>query len=305
MAISPALQGSSFTRLSTELRLMIWEFATYSEDGIQLNHTEINDADVANRDDSKEQHSSPLVNDDLEFTVFTVEEDFVVGKMPSILALCQTCRQIRYEAMPIFLEANSFHALCPIFDNSKGHGEVSSDAVQFNRGRIQSWLRSLWNVDESWPSHVKDLTIDLGLWRICGCKSSSKCFVDALMGFSADFPPGRSRKLKVKFAVQWRAICPCCEGETNDESVWPLAFEIVRGENDDFFDAVLSVCEGRAKWILGREGLCGRTRVAWLVQLERASGRLVEIFGELGRTGEFWEGKQDDCETREIVEVHD
>jgi hypothetical protein len=147
--------------------------------------------------------------------------------------------------------------------------------------------------DEDWSSRVKDLTINLGIWRICDCKSSSQCFVDALTGFSADFPPRRSRALKVIFAVQWRAICSCCESEIDDESVWPLVFELERGDHDAFFEAVLSVCEGRAKWILGREGLCGRTRMAWLVQLERASGRLVELFGALGMSGKFWEGGEE------------
>jgi hypothetical protein len=194
--------------------------------------------------------------------------------------------------MPVFLEANSFHALCPIFDNSKGHGEVNYDAVQYSRRRLRSWFQTLNNDDEIWSSHVRDLTINFGLWRICGCKSSSQCFVDALTRFSAEFPPQRSRTMKVKFAVQWRAICPCCEGETNDESVWPLPFEIERGDNDSFFQTTVKACEGRAKWILGREGLCARTRMAWLVQLERASARLVEVFGALGRSGDFWEGRE-------------
>lgn len=76
--------------------------------------------------------------------------------------------------------------------------------------------------------------------------------------------------------------------------------ELERGNNDAFFDAVLNVREGGAKWILGREGLCARTRMAWRVQLERASGRLVEVFGELvevfgelGRSGKFSEGSEE------------
>lgn len=276
----------------------------FSEDGIQISHANAGDQVANTKCNATKAPPTPPVNDGLEFTVFTVEDTFVPEERPPILALTQTCKQIRDEAMPIFLEQNAFHALCPIFDNSKGHGEVKSDATQCNRRRIQSWLRTLRDDDENWPSRIKDLTIDLGIWRICGCKSSSKCFVDALTGFSTDFPPQRSRRLKIKFAIQWRAICPCCEGETNDESVWPLVFELERGDNDAFFEAVLHVCEGRAKWILAREGLCGRTRMAWLVQLERASGRLVEIFGELGRSGKFWEGGKESCEARKTEEVH-
>lgn len=291
MAISPALESSPFGRLSAELRLIIWEYALYREDGIQLNHIETpNECSTANIEPNQHASSTASKFDGLELTVYTIDDTYNTEKQPPLLSLTQTCKQIRYEAMPVFLESNAFHALCPIFDNSKGHGEVVQDAIQYSRRRIQTWLRILQNDEENWPAQIKDLTIDLGLWRICGCKSSSQCFVDALTGLSSDFPVRRGRSLKVKFAVQWRAICPCCEGETNDESVWPLTFVLERGNNDAFFEAVLQSCEGRAKWILAREGLCGRTRMAWLVQLERASGRLVEVFGGLGRSGKFWEG---------------
>lgn len=296
-ALSPALETSPFGRLSIELRLMIWEYTLQEEECISLNHIATNDTEPTKKDESDQSASHNSTSDGVELNAYILD-DLPPEKQPSILSLTETCKQVRYETMPIFLESNSFHAACPIFDNSKGHGEISSDATQHHRQRLQTWIQTLENNDETWPSRIRNLTIDLGIWRICGCKSSSEAFVDALSEFSASFPRKSRRMLKVRFQVQWRAICPCCESDTNDESVWPLEFELERGRNDKFFEAVMEVCEGRAKWILGREGLCGRTRMAWLLQLERASGRLVEVFGWLGRAGREW-GKIEGGEGRD------
>ncbi|KJY01856.1 hypothetical protein TI39_contig278g00070 [Zymoseptoria brevis] len=291
MSSTPALTGSPFGLLPTELRLSIWEYAMHRETVVQLNLAE---ADVNSGSTLPEpsKTASSTVKDGLELNVYPSSEDVrLANNVPSTLALTQTCRQLRYEAMPIFLEANSFIAHCPIFDNSNGHGEVKSKSVEGNRKQIQGWLRSLDDEVEDWSSRVRNLTLDLGVWQICGCKSSSQALVDAMCGFSADFPSSRNRELKVKIAVQWRAICPCCERGTDDESTWPFKFEIVRGNSDAFFQAVIKTCEGKAEWILKRQGICGRTRVAWLMQLERTSARLVEFFGDLKRSDELWMGE--------------
>ncbi|SMR48764.1 unnamed protein product [Zymoseptoria tritici ST99CH_1E4] len=292
MSSTPALTGSSFGLLPTELRLSIWEYALHRESVVQLNLAEA-DINSGSSTPDPSKTASSTVKDGLELNVYPSSEDGrLAKKVPSILALAQTCRQLRYEAMPIFLEANSFIAHCPIFDNSNGHGEVKSTSVEGIRKQIQGWLRSLDDEVEDWSSRVNNLTLDLGVWQICGCKSSSQALVDALIGFSAEFPPRIKRTLKVRIAVQWRAICPCCERGTDDESTWPFKFEIERGNSDAFFQAVIKTCEGKAEWILKRQGICGRTRVAWLMQLERTSARLVEFFGDLKRSGELWVGEE-------------
>jgi hypothetical protein len=96
MAISLALEASPFGRLSAELRLMIWEFALYSEGGIQLNHVEANpeESNMKN-DDKQDASSSPTLNDGLELSVFTLDDTSIAEKNPPILSLTETCKQIR------------------------------------------------------------------------------------------------------------------------------------------------------------------------------------------------------------------
>jgi hypothetical protein len=284
MTISRALQSSPFGRLPAELRLLIWEYAMYREGLTQVSVAEVD----IDGDSGAVHEGSSTFKDDPELVLCTPDDNLILDKLPPILSLTQTCHQIRHESMPIFLSSNSFVVHCPIFDSTTSHGSINPDLLQSSLKHIETWQSTLNTNDSHWSSSINNLTLDLGLWQITGCKASPEALVNTLTSFSASFPPRKARVFKIRLTVQWRMICPCCESQKDDESVWPLVFELERGKNDAFFEAIMTSCKEKEKYILEMDGVCGRTKAAWLMQLERTSGRLVEGFAGLQRSCENW-----------------